>query len=150
MFWRSLPNDHVKFSYLRFWRQRWLEALKPPLVFHSFPLHETGHLCQASKSTLRLFCTMWWTWNNRKRLNLTQSSILMGRFRCSCRRSFLNSLIGSLRNYNNDDIKNDINLHIWPWKTLVPNALHVHFSFFDISQTFSFFPQREMTCFAVV
>ena len=30
------------------------------------------------------------------------------------------------------------------------HALHVHFSFLDISQTFSFFPRREMTCFAVV
>ena len=28
-----------------------------------------------------------------KKINLTQSSILMWRFRCSCRRSFLNSLM---------------------------------------------------------
>ena len=27
MFWRSLPNDDVKFSYLRFWRQRELAAV---------------------------------------------------------------------------------------------------------------------------
>ena len=27
MFWRSLPNDKVKFSYLRFWRQRELAAV---------------------------------------------------------------------------------------------------------------------------
>ena len=40
----------------------------------------------------RLFCT---TWNNRKTLNLTLSSILMRRFRCNCRRSFLNSLLSS-------------------------------------------------------
>ena len=30
------------------------------------------------------------------------------------------------------------------------HALHVHFPFFDILQTFSFFLRREMTCFAVV
>ena len=36
------------------------------------------------------------------------------------------------------------------WKTIVLHALHVHFSFLDTSQTFSFFPRREMTCFAVV
>ena len=57
-----------------------------------------NHSCQASKSTLRLFCAMCLTWNNRKTLNLTQSSILMLRFRSSCSflkccRSFLNSLI---------------------------------------------------------
>ena len=62
------------------------------LIFHSLPLHE-NHSCQASESALRLFCTTWSTWNNRKRLNLTQSSILMWSFPCTCRRSFLNSLI---------------------------------------------------------
>ena len=41
-----------------------------------------NHSYQASKSAVRLFL----------RLNLTQSSILMWRFRCSCRHSFLNSL----------------------------------------------------------
>ena len=30
------------------------------------------------------------------------------------------------------------------------NALHVHFSAFDILKTFSFFLRRQMTCFAVV
>ena len=34
-------------------------------------------------------------------------------------------------------------------KTIVLHALHVHFPFLDISQTFSFFPRREITCFAV-
>ena len=54
----------------------------------------TNHSYRASESAVRLFCTTWSTWNNRKRLNLTQSSILMWRFRCSCRRSFfLNSLL---------------------------------------------------------
>ena len=61
-------------------------------IFHSLPLHE-NHSYQASKSAVRLFCTTWSTWNNRKRLKLTQSSILMWRFRCSCRRSSLNSQI---------------------------------------------------------
>ena len=34
-------------------------------------------------------------------------------------------------------------------KTKLLHALHVHFPFLDISQTFSFFLRREMTCFAV-
>ena len=29
-----------------------------------------NHSCQASESILRLFCTTWWTWNNRETLNL--------------------------------------------------------------------------------
>ena len=61
-------------------------------IFFSLPLHE-NHSYQASESVLRLFCTTWSTWNNRKRLSLTQSSILMRRFPCSCRRSFLRSLL---------------------------------------------------------
>ena len=56
------------------------------------PLHENLSY-HASESAIRVFCTTWSTWNNRKRLNLTQSSILMWRFRCSCRRRFLNSLL---------------------------------------------------------
>ena len=79
-----LPNDKVKFSYLEFWQKQELEAIN----FHYLSLHE-NHSCQASESAVRLFCT---TWNNRKTLNLTQSLILMWRFRCSCLRSFLNSL----------------------------------------------------------
>ena len=46
--------------------------------------------------------------------------------------------------------KNVTNLHIWQWKTIDLHALHVHFSFLDIPQTFSFFLRREMTCFAVL
>ena len=34
MFWRSLPNDNVKFSYLRFWRQR--ELAEVNLSFFAF------------------------------------------------------------------------------------------------------------------
>ena len=54
-----------------------------------------------------------------------------------------------IRDYD-DGNQNVTNLHIWRWKTIVLHALHVHFSFLFISQTFSFFPRREMTCFAVV
>ena len=45
----------------------------------------------------RLFCTTWSTWNNRKTLNLTQSSALMWSFRCSRRRSFLSPRFQSFR-----------------------------------------------------
>ena len=68
VFTYSLPNDDVKFSYLTFWRQRDLAALH--LSFVAF-----------------------FTQNNRKSFKLTQSSILMSRFRCSCRRIILNYLI---------------------------------------------------------
>ena len=60
------------------------------------------------------------------------------------------SVIESLRNHDDDGNKNLTNLHIWQWKTIVLQALHVHFSSFDILKTFSFFLRREMTCFAVV
>ena len=63
--------------------------------------------------------------------------------------SRLLNTIGSLSNHD-DGNNNVINLHIWRWKTIVLRALHVHFLFFHISHTFSFFPQLEMTCFAVV
>ena len=53
-----------------------------------------------------------------------------------------------LRNY--DGNKNSTDLHIWQWKTEFLHALHVHFSFFDILKTSSFFLWREMTFFAVV
>ena len=45
-----------------------------------------------AKSVLCLFCTTWPTCNNSKTLNLAQSSILIWRFRCSSRRSFLINL----------------------------------------------------------
>ena len=54
-------------------------------------------------------------------------------------------------NHDDDVNKNPTNLHIWQLKTVFLHALHVHFSFFDILKTFSFFLRREMmTCFAVV
>ena len=57
---------------------------------------------------------------------------------------------GSLSNRDDDGNKNLSTLHIWQWKTVFLHALHGHISSFDISQTFSFFLRREMTCFAVV
>ena len=78
IFWRSLSNDDVKFSYLSFRRQ--CESAAENL-FYSPPLHEKPS-CQASECTLRLFHATWPIWNNRKTLNLTQS------FRCNSRRSF--------------------------------------------------------------
>ena len=48
---------------------------------------------------------------------------------------------------NNRELKQPRrNLHIWQWKTGFLHALQVHFSSLDISQTFSFFLRREMTC----
>ena len=58
--------------------------------------------------------------------------------------------IESLSNHDDDGNKNPTNLHIWQWKTVFLHALHVHFSFFDILETFSFFLRRQMTCSAVV
>ena len=77
IFWRSVPND-VRFSYLRFWRQR-----EPAAVNLSF-------LAFACIKTIRVacFCTSWPTWNNRKTLNRTQRCILMWRFHCSSCCSF--------------------------------------------------------------
>ena len=46
----------------------------------------------AKVRTVRLLCTTWPTWKNRKTFNPTQSSILMRRFRYGSRLSFLNSL----------------------------------------------------------
>ena len=69
IFWRRVATDGVKFSYLRFWRARSSKSFSLCPVLHGH------HSCQASESALRLFCTTWPTWNNRKRLNLTQSSI---------------------------------------------------------------------------
>ena len=88
MFWRSLPNDDVKFSYFRFWRQH-----EPAAVNLSFFDFHDNNSCQANESAPRPFCSTWPTWNNRKTLNLTQSPILIWRFCCSCHRSILNSVL---------------------------------------------------------
>ena len=52
------PNDNVKFSYLRFWRQRELPAVNLPF----FALSWKPFMEQASESALHLFCTTWSTY----------------------------------------------------------------------------------------
>ena len=69
---------------------------------------------------------------------------------CSLKNASVAYILGSLSNQDDDGDKNVTNLHIWQWKTAVLHALHVQFSFLDISQTFLFSLRREMTCFAVV
>jgi len=86
MFWRNLPND-VKFSYLRFWQQRVLAAVNLSLFAFTWK-----PFVKNKRKVYFAFCT---TWNDIKTLNLAQSSILIWRFRCSSRLSFLNSLISS-------------------------------------------------------
>ena len=87
MFWRSLPNDDLKFSYLRWWRQRKLFIFclcmktiraKQAKVHFVYFVQRDQHGVIAKDLT-------------------SQSSILMGRFRCSRRRSFLNFLIKRAR-----------------------------------------------------
>ena len=63
-------------------------------------------LCQAKQTKVH-FAYFFTTWDNHKTLNLTQSSILMWRFLCSSRRSFLNSLISLfIRSRDRFDDKN--------------------------------------------
>ena len=88
IFWRSLSNDVVKFSYLRFWRQRELAALN--LSFFAFAWKT--FVPSKRKWTSPILYITWPTWNHRKTLNITQRSIFTWRFRCNRRRSFLNSL----------------------------------------------------------
>ena len=64
--------------------------------------HSTNHIIDL----WRCRCPCRQTWNNRKTLNLTQSSILRRPFRCSSRRSFLNSLIQKASN-NNGKLQDD-------------------------------------------
>ena len=79
-------------------------AIPQQQIFHSLPLNE-NQSSQTSESALCLFFTTWPASNNRKTLDLTQRSILMCRFRCISRRSFLNSRICSpastLRRFEN-------------------------------------------------
>ena len=81
------------------------------------------------------------TWENRQVIAETQSYIFKWH---SCWRRHLRFLIRELKQVH------ITNLHIWQWKTAVLHALHKHFPFLDISQTLSFFPRSEMTCFAAV
>ena len=60
-------------------------------------------------------------------------------------------VIGSLSNHDDDGNKTPINKFAYlTMKNSIFASLQVHFSFFDILKTFSFFLRREMTCFAVV
>ena len=87
MFWRCLQNDDVKFSYLTFSRQHELAAVNLSVFACTWkPFVPSRRKC--TPPILYNATNMKW-----KRLNLTQSSILMWPFRCSCRRSFLNSLL---------------------------------------------------------
>jgi len=91
-------RNMVHLNFCTWSTKRWREVLmttrvrNSQLIFHSLPLHE-NHSNQASESPLPVFCTTWLTWNNHTTLNLTQSSILMRRFRCSRGRSTFNSLL---------------------------------------------------------
>ena len=79
---------------------------------------------------------------------------------CTCERSSYpvsrwrtlaaDEILGSLRNHDDDGNKN---IHKFAY-LIVKNKSFTRFAravfIFDISQTFSFFLRREMTCFAVV
>ena len=56
-------------------------------------------------------------------------------------------VLGSLSKHDDDGNKNVTNFHIWQKKQYFCTYI---FHLLDISQTFSFFLRREMTCFAVV
>ena len=85
IFW-CLSNDDVKFSYIEI-------LMKTRACISKYFILSFNMKTFRAEQANRLFCTTWSTWNNRKTLNLTQSSCLKWRFRCSSRRSFLNSLL---------------------------------------------------------
>ena len=64
----------------------------------------------------------------------TNQIIVFWRHHCRWCRPCLSSLIGSLRNHDDNGNKNVANLCIWQWKTIDFHALHVQFSFLYISQ----------------
>ena len=113
MFWRSLANDDVKFLYLWFWRHHECAAVNLSVSAFTWK----PFVASKRKCTPPIICTTWPTWHNRKRLNLTQSSILMWRFRFSCRRGFLNSLIYCL-------FKSGEDLDIWPRSVIKNSCLY--------------------------
>ena len=80
IFWSSMPEDALKFSFLRFWPQHKPLALN--LSFFASCMKIS--LCQGSERQLHLLCTTWPRWHNHKTLHLNQSSILMWHFRCFC------------------------------------------------------------------
>ena len=55
-------------------------------------LYRKTILVKQAKLHFGLFCTTWPTWNNRRTLNLTESSILIGSFRLNSCRTLLDSL----------------------------------------------------------
>jgi len=79
-FWHSMPEDALKFSFLRFWPQHKPLALN--LSFFASCMKIS--FCQGSERQLRLLCTMWPRWHNQKTLYLNQSSILILHFHCFC------------------------------------------------------------------
>ena len=84
MFWRSLPNDDAKF--LTTTRARNSKSFLLCLYMKTFrtnqaKVHSTNFVQRDQHGIIAK--------------DLTQSSILLWRFRCSCRRSLLNSLLGS-------------------------------------------------------
>ena len=87
-FWRGLPNDDVKFSYLRFERQCNTEAINLSLSAFTWK----SFLPSKRKCTSLVLYNVT-NMDNRITLNLMQSSVLMWHFSCSSRRSFLNSQI---------------------------------------------------------
>ena len=97
IFWRSRPNNDVKFSYLWFWRQREPAAVNLPF----FAFTWKPFVPSKRKCTSPILYDVNINMEYRETLNLTQSSIsnFKWRFCCRSRRSFLNSLIG---NFNND------------------------------------------------
>ena len=94
-------------------------------------------------------CSAQW-WCNRKQFHVVCNVKYQSRTEefesLECQRKW----IGSLSNHDDIGNENVTNLHIWQRKTIVLHALQEHFSFLDISQTFLFFPQCQMSCFVVV
>lgn len=88
-FWRSLPNDDLKFLYFRFWRQR-----KPPCrKFFFRSLYTCKPLPSKRKYTSPILHNATNFTSNDKKLNLTQTYILRWNFRCKSCRGYFNSLI---------------------------------------------------------
>ena len=98
-FWRifllSPRNDNAEFRFLT------MQSAAVKLSFSTFSWNPS--VPRQRNSLLRLFRTTWRTWSNSKTINLTQSSILMWRFRCSNRHSFFkNSQLCSSRKVDNN------------------------------------------------
>ena len=81
------------------------------------------------RKTLRLFRTTWLTWSSGKTINLTQSSILMWRFRCSSGHSLLNSQLCLSRKVDN----NGYGKIVWECYWSYPRHFYLYISFTDLS-----------------